>query len=375
MQFSVGCPFVCEFCDIPMIYGNKARLKEPERLVEEMQAVYDTSFIGTVLFVDDNLIAHKAAAKRMLPEVIAWQKAHNYPFPLTAEASVNLAADEELLGLLQQARLTHMFLGVESPDPETLNAIAKTQNTRNPLIDSIRRIQAHGIEVVMGMIFGFDNDTEESGERMRRFVAEANAPIVYFNLLAALPKTPLWDRLQKEGRLLDDGGDTLRSEELLSCLTTNVRYNLPNDMVIRMLLDTVRDVYSEDSVFARERWNAENVYGRQTQGIPPMRTWKERGAILRYTFETLAKVFWRCGVAAPYRAKFWRWVYLLARLRLQGRIRSFLEVLLRVTPNAHHLIEWGRVLLRDHGAASIRRAPPGAPAPRQSLPVARRSAS
>src|SRR5205807_1093439 len=113
----VGCPFTCEFCDIPMIYGRVARIKSPARLVRELQAIYDAGFVGTILFVDDNLIANRKSLRLLLPEVIAWQKAHDYAYPLTGEASINLARDPEVLRLLHEARFTHMFVGVESPDP------------------------------------------------------------------------------------------------------------------------------------------------------------------------------------------------------------------------------------------------------------------
>ncbi|MCA9622212.1 MAG: radical SAM protein, partial [Myxococcales bacterium] len=286
LQFSVGCPYTCEFCDIPAIYGSKARLKSPERVVAEMQAIYDTGFIGTILFVDDNLIAHKGAVKEMLPSVIAWQEAHRFPYPLSAEASINIARDEALLELLREARCTHMFLGVESPDPDTLVAISKRQNIKDPLLSSIRKIQAHGMEVNMGMIFGFDTDTERSGQAMTRFIEAAQSPVVYFNLLAALPKTPLFDRLEREGRLLGD--DHKKSDDILNCLDTNVDYVLPNEVVERMLLETVEQVYASEAVYERTTWNLENVNPQQRLGVPPLESVEDAATLARYTLGTLS---------------------------------------------------------------------------------------
>jgi radical SAM superfamily enzyme YgiQ (UPF0313 family) len=162
LQFSVGCPFTCEFCDIPMIYGRVARMKTPARVIAELDQLLALGFIGSVMFVDDNLIANRKAVRQLLPEIINWQKKHQYPFAMNSEASVNLARDGELLELLREARFTHMFVGVESPDPETLRAISKKQNVMDPVLESLRTIESHGIEVIIGMIFGFDTDTEST---------------------------------------------------------------------------------------------------------------------------------------------------------------------------------------------------------------------
>ena len=348
IQFSVGCPFTCEFCDIPMIYGRVARIKSPARVACELQAIYDAGFVGTILFVDDNLVANRRALRQLLPEIIAWQKARGYPYPLTGEASINLARDQEVLRLLHEARFTHLFVGVESPDPATLRAISKKQNVMDPLVESLRALEAHGLEVIMGMIFGFDSDTAASGRSMVEFIGAVNAPIIYFNLLAALPKTPLWDRMSKEGRLLEDeAGDSRQSEGLLSCLTSNIQFKLGNARVEQMLRDTVRAVYTPAEVYRRFRWNAEHVYGKQLQGLPPARNGKERIFLLKFTLGTLARVLWAIGCKAPYRRHFWRYLGMLLRLRAQGKIAGVLEVLLRTAPNAHHLIEWQRTLLAD----------------------------
>jgi radical SAM superfamily enzyme YgiQ (UPF0313 family) len=352
VQFSSGCPFTCEFCDIPMIYGRIARIKSGHRIVRELQAIYETGFVGSVVFVDDNLIANRRALRAMLPELIEWQRANAYPYALSGESSVNLARDEELLVQLRDARFTHIFFGVESPEPGTLVSISKKQNVMDPMLDSLRSIESHGIEVLMGMILGFDTDTPRTGEAMVKFIEESNAPIVYFNLLAALPKTPLWNRLTREGRLLEgEGGDTLQSESLLSGLASNMQFKLGNDLVKEMLRETVRGVYSPEQVYRRMLWNARNVYGKQVQGLPPAKTWKQRKHIVRFTLVTLVRVLRDIGLHAPYRRLFWRYAADLAKLRWRGRIRSFLEVLLRTTPMAHHLIEWGRILLRDASAA------------------------
>ena len=239
----------------------------------------------------------------------------------------------------------------------------------------IQSIERHGIEVILGIIFGFDGDTPKTGERMREFLHDANAPLVYFNLLAALPKTPLWDRMLREGRLLDTGeGDSRQSESLLACLATNVRYRLDNDLVVRMLLDTVAEVYSPREVYRRNLWNAEHVYGQQLPGRPPVRNLSELGFILRFTLGTFARVLIGIGLRGEpeERREFWRFVGGVLRLRRAGKLASALEVLLRVPPNTHHLIAWGSTLREDHARGLHReRAPLAARAAmlRPSSPV------
>ncbi len=340
IQFSVGCPFTCEFCDIPVIYGRVPRIKSGERVVREIQAIYDTGFVGTVIFVDDNLIANRRALREMLPALAEWQRANGYPYPLASEASLNLAKDTTTLEMLREARMTHLFVGIETPNTSTLQVIDKRQNTRADMVESLHTIESYGIEILIGIILGFDTDTRRSGAEVRKFVHEAHVPIVYFNLLAALPKTPLWHRLTDEGRLRGT-----QSDRLLRGLTSNVEFTLPEDVVKEMLYDCVRDVYSPEQTFARYTWNCENVYGRTLQGIPPVRTWKERAFVIRFTLGTLWNVIWIAGIRAPWRRLFWRYVRRIRQLKREGRIASVLEALLRTVPNARHLIVWGERLL------------------------------
>lgn len=372
VQFSVGCPFSCEFCDIPVIYGRVARLKSPARVVRELEAIYRSGFVGTVLFVDDNLVANHAAVKAMLAEVGAWQRQRGYPYPLTGEASINLARDREVLRLLQAARFTHMFVGVESPDPETLKRISKRQNVMDPLVDSLRVLQAHGLEPILGMIFGFDTDRPDTAEAVARFVAEVRAPIVYFNLLAALPRTPLWQRLEREGRLLaDPHGDHAQSEALLSCMTTNVRFRLPDDVVKAALRRTVREVYSPREVFRRMTWTVEHVHGAQQQGQPPHETRAQQAYLARFAATALWRVLARLAGSAELRHELKRFVRALRSMKRRGLISSVLQELILVVPNAYHLITWGQTLLADERGreAELRAATWRPPEPAAPLEV------
>lgn len=346
VQFSVGCPYTCEFCDIPIIYGRVARYKSGARVVRELEAAYQRGFIGTIAFADDNLIANRKAFRALLAEITAWQRERGYPFPLSGEATLNVARDPEMLEAMRQAGFQFLFVGVETPDEETLKQIRKKHNTQSPIIESLRAIQSHGIETLMGIIFGFDTDTEDTGARVKEFVREANSPIIYFNLLAALPKTALWDRLRREGRLRGgEDGDTLRSADLLGGFTTNVEFKLGNERVEAMFHDAVRAAYEPAEVFRRFVWNAEHVYSKQIPGRPPVRTPLQAAYFAWLTSGLLFRILRDVMLTAPYRRHYWQFCLDLRRLAREGKIRSALEVLAKATPHAHHLITWGSEVL------------------------------
>jgi radical SAM superfamily enzyme YgiQ (UPF0313 family) len=369
LQFSVGCPYTCEFCDIPMIYGRVARLKSPARVTRELDALYARGFIGSVMFADDNLIANRKALREFLPELAKWQKAHDFPFPLSGEASVNLARDKEILELLRQARFTHMFIGVESPDEETLVEISKKQNVMDPVLESLRAIEEAGIEVLIGIIFGFDTDTPETGERVRKFIDQAYAPIIHFNMLAALPKTPLWERMTREGRLIDNEFDEL--ENLLGCLNTNVKLKMDNEAVKQMLCETMRQAYSAEKVYERYLWNLRNVYGKQVYGKPPSKTLEQAKVLLPFAWKMIKKVM-AVGFTQPYKRLFWRYVGEAIWLRLRGKIPSALDAVFKVIPTAHHLIEWNEHFFSDYDRSVAEIVPQSnRPTRLPSLPVMR----
>jgi hypothetical protein len=201
----------------------------------------------------------------------------------------------------------------------------------------------------LGVILGFDTDTEQTGDQIRRFIHEAQTPFVLFNLLAALPKTPLWHRLESEGRLLGYSKDeALRSDQLLTCLTTNIKYRLPNKLVRRMLCEALVDVFRPEQVYRRFSWNADHVYPHQHFGRPPLNSARQLVSVLRFSLGTLFRVLWRIGVRSRHRGEFWRFASLLMKLRRTGRIRSFLEVFLRTTPQAFHLITWAERIRQEH---------------------------
>jgi len=201
VQYSRGCPFTCEFCDIIELYGRVPRTKTTPQILAELDRLHALGYRGHVDFVDDNLIGNKKALKQFLPGLKEWQEKHNYPFELSTEASVNLADDDELLHMMRDANFFALFVGIESPDPETLTAMRKKQNTRRNLVDSIHKIYRAGMCVTAGFIVGFDSEKTEIGESLAHFIELSAIPVAMVGLLYALPNTQLTRRLAKEGRL------------------------------------------------------------------------------------------------------------------------------------------------------------------------------
>lgn len=205
IQYSRGCPFNCEFCDIIEIYGRKPRTKSPAQVVTELEQLYERKWRGSVFIVDDNFIGNKKKVKEMLPVLTEWNVRHRRPFTFFTEASVNLADDSDLLQMMKEAGFTRVFLGIETPVEESLKEAQKLQNTHRNLLESVRRIQHYGMEVMAGFIVGFDNDPEDIFDKQVEFIQESAIPLAMVGLLLALPGTQLYRRLLKEGRIVNEG--------------------------------------------------------------------------------------------------------------------------------------------------------------------------
>src|SRR5215204_119943 len=201
VQYSRGCPFSCEFCDIIEIYGRSPRTKSNQQILAEFDELNRLGWRGPLFIVDDNFIGNKKNVRLLMPELIQWQKKNGFPFSLLTEASLNLADDDQLLDDMKAAGFRRVFLGIETPVEESLVEAQKPQNRGN-LLHSVRKIQSRGIEVMAGFIVGFDNDPEDVFERQIQFIRESAIPLAMVGLLTALPETQLWRRLEREGRLL-----------------------------------------------------------------------------------------------------------------------------------------------------------------------------
>ncbi len=207
LQFSRGCPFDCEFCDITKLYGRVSRTKTPEQMVAEFDHLHELGWRGPLFLVDDNFIGNKREVTRLLPAIADWQKERGYPFSLSTEASVNLVRMNDLMDVMIEAGFDTVFLGIETPNPKALKKMKKPQNISmrddNYLFTAVRKIQQKGMQVQGGFILGLDEDDESAFDAQIEFIQETGIPIALVGLLTALKDTNLWERLKREGRLLD----------------------------------------------------------------------------------------------------------------------------------------------------------------------------
>src|SRR2546426_125482 len=195
IQFSRGCPFNCEFCDIIQLYGRKPRTKTPNQVLRELECLYQLNYRGHVDFVDDNFIANKKAVMGFLPELLAWSQQRGFPFFFSTEATINLADDVKLLGMMEAVDFRYVFVGVETPDKELLIRTQKKQNTRHPIVEGVHRLNDHGMVVTAGFILGFDGETRKAADAIAACVEAAGIPMAMVGLLTALPNTQLTWRL------------------------------------------------------------------------------------------------------------------------------------------------------------------------------------
>ncbi|MCG6981932.1 MAG: B12-binding domain-containing radical SAM protein [Deltaproteobacteria bacterium] len=245
VQCSRGCPYDCEFCDITTLYGRKPRVKEAGQLIAELQAIYDMGWRGTVFIVDDNFIGNKLKIKKILPILIEWMENHQYPFRFTTEASINLADDDELIELMAEAAFDTVFIGLETPNEESLLECAKIQNRGRDMIAAIKKLQEAGIQVLGGYIVGFDSDDEGIFHRQIKFIQESGVVTAMVGLLNALPKTKLWKRLMAEDRLqLDTTGNNTDG-------TINFVPKMDESMLINGYRNIVRTIYSPRYYYRR----------------------------------------------------------------------------------------------------------------------------
>lgn len=251
VQFSRGCPFSCEFCDIIELYGRVPRTKTNEQVMAELDALYALGYRGHVDFVDDNLIGNKKALKKFLPDLMHWQKAHKFPFEFSTEASINLADDEELLSGLATANFFAIFVGIESPDTDTLVLMQKKQNTRRSLQQSITKIHEAGIFVNAGFIVGFDSEKASVAAGMIDCIEDTSIPVCMVGLLYALPTTQLTRRLLAEGRLFSGSEQTQSGDQCTAGL--NFETKRPRRDVLDDYRRVLGAIYNPVAYFGRVR--------------------------------------------------------------------------------------------------------------------------
>jgi radical SAM superfamily enzyme YgiQ (UPF0313 family) len=318
IQYSSGCPYRCEFCDIPALYGRKPRLKTPEQILHELDTILAGGALSAVYFVDDNFVGNHRAARELMPHLIRWQERNGFPLRFACEATLNLAQMPDLLEQMRQAAFITVFFGIETPEQQALEAMLKPQNLCQPILDAVQALNSHGMEVVSGIIMGLDTDHERTGARILEFVEASRVPLLTINLLYALPRTPLYDRLEREGRLLSDE-EARRS-------VSNVRFKMPREQVMRMWFDTITEAYEPERLLTR--------YLHQTRATFPHRVpvpQKVTAAQLRHGVGVISRVLWKCGVSGSWRRRFWQMALPLLR---RGKLEDVIDIALV----SHHLI-------------------------------------
>lgn len=246
IQTSRGCPYDCEFCDIISLFGRKMRCKTADQVIEELDALYRIGWRGLVFVSDDNFIGNKTHARALLGKLIPWMESRGHPFDFWTQASVDLGGDLEMIDLMTAANFSYVFIGVESPDEAVLELNRKHQNIRHPLLESLHTINKNGLSVIASFVLGFDNERPGAGRRICEFAEAAGVSMVALNVLQVLPNTKLWQRLEKEGRLL---------QERTSGETTGGRLNYvptrPESEIMQEFADAWNYLYEPSRYIAR----------------------------------------------------------------------------------------------------------------------------
>jgi radical SAM superfamily enzyme YgiQ (UPF0313 family) len=328
VQFSRGCPFQCEFCDIITIYGRKPRTKSPQQMIAEYDALRRLGWRGRVFVVDDNFIGNHRRALELAEAMAEWQQQHHHPMSFTTEASMDLAQHPELIAAMVRANFWSVFVGVESPSRESLTETKKFQNLRQDPLECIRTIQRGGLWVTAGFIVGFDADTEDIFDRQVDFIERAAIVCAMTGFLEALPTTPLYDRLVRDGRLLPERRVTGNFKG------PNFRTVMPLRALLAGNRQTLQSIYAPAAYFARSLRSLEAWTASADQHMARMTA---RGVFL--------KSVWKQGLRSSYRRHYWSFLFtLLRRWRAQPE-KFWLGLTMLVS--AHHFIRYAQEVVAD----------------------------
>ncbi|HEY7726211.1 MAG TPA: DUF4070 domain-containing protein [Anaeromyxobacteraceae bacterium] len=340
LQYSRGCPFQCEFCDIIEIYGRVPRMKSPEQVLAELDELLRLGGHGPLFFVDDNFIGNRRAVAKLLPHLSRWQREHGRPFDLYTEASVNLAAEPALVSAMVEAGFSAVFLGIETPSETSLTGAGKTQNLVLDQGEAVRRLTQAGLEVFAGFIVGFDGDGPDIFDRQIDFISSLPIPRAMVGLLTALPGTALWRRLEREDRLRGEtSGDQFERP--------NFRTTLDDETLLRGYRRVLQELYSADNYYRRCQLHVDQV------ATP-------RGPQREGSLAALARAVVGIGLRGRRRRHFWS---LVAHSLARGPAAAARAVSLAVM--GEHLIRYTEevVLPRlDRALAEIPRQREAAPA-------------
>ncbi len=298
IQYSRGCPYDCEFCDIVVMNGRVPRTKTPEQLLRELEAVFKTGLRGSLFIVDDNFIGNKIKVKQILPEIIQWQKDHKYPFWILTEASLDLAEDEELMQMMAEARFDRIFIGLETPNEASLEECNKYNNKKRDMVALVKKIQRCGLQVMGGYIVGFDNDPLSIFKAQIRFIQETGVVVAMVGMLTALPKTKLYYRLATEGRLL----------KIASGNNTDVSLNFKPKMGAEILIKGYKEII-------RTIYSPQKYYERIIAFFEEYRPLRQRNRTTLNDFGALFGSIWYMGIMGKRDEKRYYWKLMVAAIR------------------------------------------------------------
>jgi radical SAM superfamily enzyme YgiQ (UPF0313 family) len=293
MQISRGCPFNCDFCDIIIMNGRVPRLKSPEQVIREMDALYETGWHGGVFIVDDNFIGNKIEAKKILDSIVLWMEEKKRPFTLFTEASINLADDEKLMRLMQRANFDSVFIGIETPEEEGLMSCGKLHNTKKDLIEKVKIIQQNGLEVQGGFILGFDTDTPNTFDNMIKFIQKSGIVTAMVGLLHAIPETQLYKRLHREERIV--------------AVPTGDNTDFSLNFIPAMNLESLMKGYKKvlDTIFSPKHYNK--------RIITYLKEYKKVAVNSKLTFRmqmrALSRTIWKIGITGNGKFHFWKLMF------------------------------------------------------------------
>jgi radical SAM superfamily enzyme YgiQ (UPF0313 family) len=292
LQYSRGCPFDCDFCDIIVLNGHKPRTKGSQQMVDELEALYRHGWRGSLFIVDDNFIGNKKKLKaETLPAMIQWSKQRKYPFLFFTEASINLADDEKLMELMAEAGFNRVFVGIETPNEDSLLECNKLQNRNRDLAAAVKKIQNYGFEVQGGFILGFDSDPVSIFKRQINFIQKTGIVTAMVGLLNAPNGTKLYNRLKKENRLLKDmSGDN-------TDFSINFIPKMKYETLVAGYKNVLDTIYSPRQYYERVVTLLKEYRPRKTAGISQLRFAHIAGLI---------KSLWFLGVTNKGRRYFWR---------------------------------------------------------------------
>ena len=338
VQFSRGCPFTCEFCDIITLYGRRPRTKSPAQLMRELDTLLQLGWRKEIFIVDDNFIGNHKAALELSRELERWQRRNRHPFGFATEASIDLAARPDLLEAMVKANFSRVFIGIETPSAESLKETKKFQNLRRDALDSVRLIQQRGLWVMGGFIVGFDSDRADIFDRQIEFIERAAIPWAMAGVLQAPPTTPLYERMMKEGRLLET------SPDFSNFTPPNFRTVLPLPELLTGLKRMLLALYDPRRFYQRVLDSLDRWLPRPEQRVP--------SPPLLYQVRVVLKSFWRQGVLSSYRWTYWR--YWGKLLRRWGRNPQKRRLGFELGLSGHHFIRYARQVAETLEAASSR---------------------